>query len=76
MEDFSSFTTEKKKKKVNPFLFYMNKSVFYPEIYKVGCFLLVLGGFEYFFFTYIICKLKFVNLGEILCFVVNEYFHS
>jgi hypothetical protein len=53
--------------------FYGFHSKFLYEISKVIVFILILGTFEYLFFTYIVCQFRFFNLGQILCTILNKH---
>ena len=52
--------------------YYLFNSNFVNEINKVIIFLIILGSFEYLFFTFIVCKFRFLDLAQMICSIINK----
>ena len=61
-----------KKTTCNFAYYYVCNSMFINEINKVVIFILILGTFEYLFFTFIVCKFRFLNIAQMICSIINN----
>ena len=73
MQDENNKDLYKNKKMTCNFAYYyICNSTFINEINKVVIFIVILGGFEYLFFTYIVCQFRFLNLAQMICSIINN----
>ena len=52
--------------------YYICNSRFVNEINKVILFIFILGTFEYLFFTFIVCKFRFLDLAQMICTIIDK----